>query len=156
MSEIRIERSAIVPYSPKQMYDLVNDIPSYPKFLPWCRSAKVLSQADNQICACLDVAKGAVQRSFSTCNNLQPNQRIEMHLKEGPFKDLFGLWQFEDIQGRGSKVSLTLSFEFSNKILELALSPVFCYMANNMVDAFQKRAQQVYGQTFAPQQFNAY
>lgn len=140
-----VQRSAIVPYSPKQMFSLVNDVSSYPRFLPWCRSAKVLSFNGEKMCAEIEFAKGGVRKSFSTCNLLSPDNRIEIQLREGPFRNLNGIWTFSDIQGQGTKVNLELSFAFANRLIEMAIGPVFNYIANNMVDAFCKRASQLYG-----------
>jgi ribosome-associated toxin RatA of RatAB toxin-antitoxin module len=86
-----IHRSASVPYTPAQMFDLVNDIGSYPRFLPWCKAARVLQRDTRQIRAMLTVAKRGVEKSFTTLNLLQPPQRIEIRLVEGPFRRLDGL-----------------------------------------------------------------
>jgi ribosome-associated toxin RatA of RatAB toxin-antitoxin module len=139
-----IHRSASVPYTPAQMFDLVNDIESYPRFLPWCKAARVLQRDTRQIRAMLTVAKRGVEKSFTTLNLLQPPQRVEIRLVEGPFRRLDGLWLFDPV-GTGCRVSLDLTFEISGKILALTLGPVFNHAANLLVDAFVKRAHEVYG-----------
>lgn len=140
-----ISRSALVPYSPAQMYDLVNDIESYPRFLPGCRSAKVHSRDEDTIQASLELAKGAVSKSFTTCNRLQKNKMIEVRLVEGPFRHLEGFWRFDALESGASRVSLDLEFEFSNRLVGLAIGPVFNQVANTLVDSFVRRAREVYG-----------
>lgn len=145
MNQTNVQRTAIVPYSPAQMYALVNDVTAYPRFLPWCRSAKVLSKKDNELCASIEFAKGSLRKSFSTCNSMKPNKEIMIKLKEGPFKQLYGTWLFTDMDGHGTKIAFSLSFQFANRLIEVAIGPIFNHIANTMVDAFCKRASQVYG-----------
>jgi ribosome-associated toxin RatA of RatAB toxin-antitoxin module len=139
-----IHRNATVPYTPAQMFELVNDIEAYPEFLPWCRTARVLQRDERQIRACLAVAKGRIEKSFTTLNVLQPDRQIDMRLVEGPFRKLDGLWRFEPV-AEGCHVSLDMSFELSSKIMAVTLGPVFNQAANMLVDAFVQRAQEVYG-----------
>lgn len=139
-----IQRSAIVPYSPEQMFNLVNDIAAYPEFLPWCHSSEIESQTETQIIASLEIAKGAIRKRFTTCNTLSEKQRIEMTLLKGPFKSLHGLWLFETIGDNGCQVSFSLEFELSNKLLSMTLGPWFSHVTNQLVDAFTERARVVY------------
>lgn len=140
-----INRSALVLYSPAEMYSLVNDVDAYPEFLPWCKSARVLSRDEDEVRASLELARGGFEKSFTTCNRLQKNKMIEMRLVEGPFRHLEGFWRFEPLGEQASKVSLDLDFEFSNKLVGLALGPIFNQIANTLVDSFCKRAIDVYG-----------
>lgn len=140
-----INRSALVPYSPAQMFDLVNDIESYPQFLPGCRSATVHSRDEDTIRATLELAKGAVRKSFTTSNRLQSNKMIQVKLVEGPFRHLEGFWRFDALDSGATRVSLDLEFEFSNRLVGLAIGPVFHQVANTLVDSFVRRAREVYG-----------
>lgn len=140
-----IRRNALVPYSPAQMFDLVNDIESYPKFLPGCRTATVHSRDEDTIKASLELAKGAVRKSFTTCNRLQSNKMIEVRLVEGPFRHLEGFWRFDALESGATRVSLDLEFEFANRLVGLAIGPVFNQIANTLVDSFVRRAREVYG-----------
>ncbi len=140
----RIQRSATVPYSPEQMFALVNDIESYPQFLPWCRSARVLGRGDDWIRARLEMAKGALHRSFTTRNTLEHPHRIRIRLEDGPFRKLEGDWHF-DPAGDGCRVSLDLEFEFAGRMLSAVAGPVFSQIAASLVDAFRRRAEQLYG-----------
>ncbi len=139
-----IHRSAFVPFSPQQMFELVNNIEQYPDFLAWCPKAHVLSVSDNEMQATLYIAKGVWAQSFTTINRLVPHERVEMRLQEGPFRALEGVWQFNSIADQGCQVSLSLSFEFSNQLLALTVGPIFHQMASSLVDAFTARAHEVY------------
>lgn len=127
------------------MYELVNDIEAYPTFLPWCQDARVLSSDQDEIRACLNLAKGSIQKSFTTRNLLQKDKMIEMRLLEGPFKHLEGLWRFDPVGEAGCRVSLALEFEFSSKLMGFAMGPMFNQIASTLVDSFVQRAEQVYG-----------
>ncbi len=140
-----ISRSALVPYAAHQMFHLVDDIESYPEFLPWCRSTKILSREQDEVHASIELARSGVHKTFTTCNRAQKNKMIEIRLVEGPFKHLEGFWRFESLSESGCKVSLDLEFEFASKLLGMAVGPVFHQIANSLVDAFTRRAIDVYG-----------
>jgi ribosome-associated toxin RatA of RatAB toxin-antitoxin module len=127
------------------MFALVDDIDRYPEFLPWCESAEVLSRNEDEVRATLNLSKGGVHKSFSTLNRRQPDKIIEMRLLEGPFKHLEGFWRFESLGEKACKVSLDLDFEFKNRMVGLVVGPVFNPVANSLVDAFCKRADDLYG-----------
>lgn len=140
-----INRSALVPYSAAEMYALVDDIGAYQLFLPWCKSSRVLTRSDDEVRGCLELSKAGIERSFTTCNRMHKNKLIEMRLEEGPFHHLEGFWRFDVLDESACKVSLTMEFEFSNKLLGLTVGPVFSQIANSLVDAFCNRAVDVYG-----------
>ncbi len=140
-----IKRAATVPYAPSQMFQLVNAIEDYPHFIPWCKSTRVLSRSEDEIQATLDFAQGAIHKSFTTLNRLQENKIIEIRLIHGPFRHLEGFWQFEPLAEGGCRVSLDLEFEFSSRLLSLAVGPFFQKATNMLVELFCKRAHQVYG-----------
>lgn len=140
-----IRKSALVPYSAEQMYALVDNISAYAEFLPWCDKSREISRSDTEVEGSLDIAHSGVHKSFTTRNRLEKNRQIEMQLVEGPFKYLNGVWNFEPLGEAGSKVSLDLEFEFSNKLLGMTFGPVFNKMASSLVDSFIQRAQKVYG-----------
>jgi ribosome-associated toxin RatA of RatAB toxin-antitoxin module len=142
-----IQRSALVHYSPAEMYRLVNDVADYPNFLPWCRSAKVKSESDTEMVASVEIAKGVLNKTFTTHNQLLQDHRIELQLLDGPFKKLSGFWQFDALKtANACKVSLDLQFEFDSAMMSIAAKPVFTQIANSLVDAFCKRAVEVYGE----------
>ena len=139
-----ISKNAIVPYSASQMYQLVNQVDAYPEFLNWCSDASILKQTEAQIIASVKINKGALKQSFTTVNTLTPNQRIDMRLKKGPFKQLSGAWLFTALNDHACKVSLELDFNFSSKIVDMAISPIFTSIANSQLDAFVSRARKIY------------
>jgi len=140
-----IHKSALVPYSAEQMYTLVDDIPAYPEFLPWCSGSKEINRREEEVEASLDIAHSGVHKSFTTRNRLEKNRSVEMQLVEGPFKHLNGVWRFEPLGDAGSKVVLDLEFDFSSKLLGMTFGPLFSKIASSLVDAFIQRAQKVYG-----------
>lgn len=140
-----VKRSAIVPYSAPEMYRLVADVPSYEKFLPWCGGSRVLEKDADGVVASMDIAYRGVRKSFTTRNTLHPEHRIDIRLVDGPFSHLNGSWYFEPLDEQGSKVTLDLEFGFSSRLLGMAVGPVFSQIANNLVNAFRRRADAVYG-----------
>ena len=140
-----INKSALVPYSPAEMFALVDDIDAYPEFLPGCRRTQVHSRSDDEVRATIELSKGGVEKAFTTCNRSQQNKMIEVRLIEGPFKHLNGFWRFDALGEDGCKVSFDLEFEFASRVLGAVVGPVFSQIANSLVDSFMKRALQVYG-----------
>lgn len=140
----QVNRSALVMFSAQQMYDLVNDVASYPQFLPGCVGASVVSFDGNVMVASVDVSKAGIKKTFTTRNTLLENQRVDMQLVDGPFKLLQGGWSFLALDDNACKVSLDLEFEFDNKLAELAFGKIFKELAGNMVTAFSERAKRVY------------
>ena len=144
-----ISRNALVPYTVEELYRLVDDIESYAEFLPWCKSTNVVSRDDNEVKASIEIARGSLNKSFTTLNRMQRNKIIEMRLIKGPFKQLEGFWRFDSLKDpSASKISLDLEFEFESKIIAFAVGSVFNQIGNSMVDAFCKRAVEVYGERF--------
>jgi len=142
---LSINRSALVMHSSERMHALINDIASYPQFLPWCSGAQVLEDGEGFMLASLEVSKGRVKQSFTTRNDLSVEGRILMSLVDGPFSHLKGIWDFTILQDNACKVALHLEFEMKRNITKMAFGAVFNQAANNMVDAFCSRADQVYG-----------
>ncbi|SFV77565.1 Putative oligoketide cyclase/lipid transport protein, similarity with yeast ubiquinone-binding protein YOL008W [hydrothermal vent metagenome] len=140
----QLSKSALVPYSAEQMYQLVNQVDDYPKFLNWCSDASILKQTSDQIIASVEINKSGFNQSFTTINTLTHNQRIDMKLKEGMFKQLNGAWVFTKLNDQACKIELSLNFSFSSKILDLAISPIFTSIANSQLEAFVARAKVVY------------
>ena len=140
---VQVTREALVPYSPEQMFDLVNDVRFYPAFLPWCAEADVLATSDHAIEARLKVSQGPVTQAFTTINELVKNQKIVMKLKEGPFKHLEGTWLFEACKD-GCKITFDMQFEFSNAIMAALMSSKFKIMVGSLMQAFTDRAKQLY------------
>jgi len=134
-----------VPYSAQQMYDLVSDVEAYPRFLPWCNSARVLGTSGDRTTATIELALGGIRKSFTTRNRVVPGERIDIHLANGPFRRLEGSWRFRDLAEGGCEVSLDMDFEFASRMLSMALSRAFGQVTRTLVDAFRRRAAQIYG-----------
>ncbi|WP_020405530.1 type II toxin-antitoxin system RatA family toxin [Hahella ganghwensis] len=141
----QISRSALVAYSAERMYDLVNDVPAYPEFLPWCGRTWVLESHGSEMVARIEVRKGGVVHTFTTRNSLVRPDRIHLSLVEGPFKSLDGIWHFSPLDDHACKVMLELNFELSKAIAGIALGPIFSQATGTMVDAFCRRAKDIYG-----------
>lgn len=133
-----------MPYSHTQMYAIVNNVKDYADFLPWCAGTTILLQTETSMEASVLMKKGKLNHSFSTRNTLTPGQNIHMQLIDGPFKSLSGDWTFTRLSEQASKIELNLNFEFSSKIIEMLIGPVFTQIADSLVDAFCQRADQLY------------
>ncbi len=144
MTMQNICRSALVPFSTKQMYQLVDDIDNYNSFVPYCQTACVLERNPKQVTAKLEVAKNGLAKSFTTVNTLKPYEFIRMELIDGPFSHLSGSWRFTALSESACKIELDLNFEFSNKITRLAFSKIFNKLIQSMVSAFTAQAEKIY------------
>jgi ribosome-associated toxin RatA of RatAB toxin-antitoxin module len=142
---LKVSRHALIPYSDRQMFDLVLDVARYPEFLPWCSGGEVLEMGDIHQLARLVIRKGSLMQSFTTRNELIRPAEIRLNLVEGPFRSLTGAWRFQALSGNASKVMLDLSFEPAGAIHGLAIGSVFGQAANTMVDLFCRRALELYG-----------
>ena len=141
---VAISRSALVEYSAQQMFDLINDIASYPQFMPGCLEADIISQTEEVVEARLTLGKSGFQQSFVTRNILTPPKMMVMHFVEGPFKVFEGRWQFDVLADNACKVSLHLEFEFASRMLGMTLGSRFEKNANRQVDALCERAEVIY------------
>jgi ribosome-associated toxin RatA of RatAB toxin-antitoxin module len=141
-----LERSALVNYSARQMFDLVNDIEAYPQFMDGCSQARVIQRGEDWVEASLTLGKGAISQHFVTRNQLQPPQKMTMELVDGPFSHLRGQWRFDALADNACKVSLYLDFAMQNPLLGMAAAKVFESLANKQVDALCLRARKIYGE----------
>ena len=142
----RVERSALLPYRAADVFDIVNDVSRYPEFLPWCAAAAVLQATDEEVVAELSLAASGIRETFTTRNRLTPFERIEMVLVSGPFRELSGGWTFTRLgDDAGCRVALELDFQLSG--VRSLLGSVFSRAADQMVDAFCARANELLGST---------
>ena len=139
-----VERSALVGHRAATMYALVDDIESYPRFLPWCRATEVKLRDAERTIATIHIDYRGVRQAFTTDNSKQPDESIAMKLVEGPFRQLEGLWQFRPLGEDASKVELRLAYQLASPVLARLVGPVFEGIANSMVDAFVRRADAIY------------
>jgi ribosome-associated toxin RatA of RatAB toxin-antitoxin module len=144
-----VKKSVLLWYSPREMYELVTGVESYPGFLPWCERSEVIERDDGGMTARLHLVYAGLHHAFTTRNEHRPHEAVVMKLVDGPFSVLDGTWLFKPIGGAGSppacRIEFDLRYAFSNQAFELVLSPVFDRVANTFVDSFVQRAEQVYG-----------
>lgn len=136
-----VTKTVLVPYSAKEMYELVANIEDYPLFLPWCSGAQILERKTDGVSARLNIDFKGIKQSFSTENRNTPESRIDMQLKEGPFRALQGQWLFTALAEDACRIDFRLEYHFSSAILEKVVGPVFGHIAATFVDAFVKRAE---------------
>jgi len=142
----KVNRSLILPYSSAEMYDLANNVAAYHEFLPWCSGSAVLERDEACAIARIDVSYKGMKSSFTTRNELNPNQQIYLSLVEGPFSALEGNWLFDPLDEVACRVSLAVEFSFSSRLIEKTMAPVFIHICGDLIDAFAGRAEQVYGE----------
>ena len=138
-----IARSAIVEHSAAQMYALVDDIEAYPRFLPWCLEARAEPLGDKKR-ATLTVGLRGIRQSFTTLNENQPSQTIDMRLVEGPFEHFSAAWRFRPLSEHACEIAFSLRYEFASRALGKLLEPLFDEIADTMVDAFKRRADELH------------
>ena len=140
-----ISKSAVVPYTAEQLYTLVNDVASYSQFLPWCSEGVVHESSDTHMRASVSLAVGSIQQSFTTENTLQINERIDVQLVSGPFKQLYGYWSFEPAGENMCRISFQMNFEYKNRLVKFTLNKVFQKIGDSLVNSFIERAGKLYG-----------
>lgn len=140
----RIARSAIVEHRAEEMYALVDDIESYPRFLPWCRAARVERRTPGSAEATLTVGMRGLRTSFTTHNENRVGEAIDMRLVQGPFRSFAAAWRFKPLSEEACRIEFSLEYELSGPLARM-LAPLFDRIADTMVDAFMRRAGDVYG-----------
>ena len=140
----KVARSAIVEHSAAEMYALVEDIEAYPGFLPWCLAAVVHERRAGTTRATLTAGLAGLQQSFTTLNENRPGEAIDLRLVEGPFRHFGAQWRFVPLSPQACRIEFSLQYEFSSRALGRLLAPLFDGIADSMVDAFVRRAAQVY------------
>ncbi|HEY0338482.1 MAG TPA: type II toxin-antitoxin system RatA family toxin [Burkholderiales bacterium] len=140
-----VEKSVLVGHSAQQMFALVDAVEAYPEFLPWCDGAKVIYRDENRTRATININYHGAKQSFTTENTKEPPGVMSIRLVEGPFRILDGEWRFNTLAAHACKIEFRLRYEFSSRILEMLVGPVFSYIANTLVDSFVQRADKMYG-----------
>ncbi len=139
-----VKKQVLVEFTPEQMFELVDRCEDYPLFLPWCGGTEVHARTDKVTVATLHINYHGLKAHFSTQNEKLAPVKMLIRLRDGPFKHLDGNWHFTPLGTAACKIEFNLHYEFSNRLLEKAVGPVFNHIANTFVDSFVKRAQQVY------------
>ena len=141
-----VERSILIGYSAQQMFQLVEDIEAYPRFLPWCARTQVDFRDERKTVATLHIDYLGVKSHFTTENDKEAPSFMRLKLVDGPFRRLEGSWRFRALDEQACKIEFQLAYEFSSKLFDKIIGPVFGQICNTFVDAFAKRAAQVYGE----------
>lgn len=142
---VNMNRSALVMFSARQMYDLVNDVESYPQFLPGCSNGALIESSEYHLVAAVSVSKAGIHKTFTTRNTMEPARTIDIQLVDGPFKTLHSTWTFTPLDEQSCKVDFFIEFEFSSPLIEFAFGKIFKELTGSMVNAFIKRAKDLYG-----------
>ncbi|MBM3203174.1 type II toxin-antitoxin system RatA family toxin [Candidatus Woesearchaeota archaeon] len=140
-----LRNSVCVKYSPKEMYDLVNDIRAYPRYLPLISEVRMYSETPSSLRATLTLAKGRIKFSFTTDNTMQEGREIRMNLVEGPFKSLKAVWTFDAVHGNECEATFNIEFEFANGLMTMAFGGFFKEVTESLVEAFCQQATLRYG-----------
>lgn len=140
-----VEKSLLIERSSQQMFDLVDDVENYPKFLPWCSQTQVEFRDDKKTVATMHIKYHSVKSHFTTENEKEYPLRMSIKLVDGPFRRLEGAWHFKPLAENACKIEFQMSYEFSSKLFEKIIGSVFSQIANTFVEAFVKRADEVYG-----------
>ncbi|HTY03353.1 MAG TPA: type II toxin-antitoxin system RatA family toxin [Rhodocyclaceae bacterium] len=140
-----VDKSVLIERTAEQMFDLVDRVEDYPKFLPWCGGTELLARTESKTAARIHINYHGLKAHFATENTKDVPRTMSIELREGPFRSMDGGWRFTPLGDTACKVEFRLHYEFSSRILEKALGPVFHHIANTFVESFVKRAQQIYG-----------
>jgi ribosome-associated toxin RatA of RatAB toxin-antitoxin module len=140
----RVEKSVLVAHTPERMFALVDKVEEYPVFLPWCGGTELIARDEIRTEATLHIAYMGIRQSFTTENTKQHPREMRIRLKEGPFSEMEGDWLFLPLGSDACKVEFRLQYVFSSRVLETILAPVFSHITNTFVDAFVRRADEVY------------
>ncbi|MFO7543353.1 MAG: type II toxin-antitoxin system RatA family toxin [Thiobacillus sp.] len=140
----RVEKSVLVAHSPERMFELVDRVEDYPAFLPWCGGTELKTRDDHLTVATIHIAYMGIRQSFTTENSKTHPHEMRIKLKEGPFSELEGDWSFIQLGDDACKIEFRLQYVFSSRVLETILAPVFSHITNTFVDAFVRRADEVF------------
>ena len=137
---LEINKNVIVTHTPQKMFELVNDIENYPRYLPWCAKSEVKHRDANQVIGTIYIEYLKIKTSFTTKNINTPNSAIDIELIDGPFKHLTGQWLFMPLGKNGCKINFILKYQFSNIFIEKLIQPAFSYISKNIINDFIKEA----------------
>ncbi|RXZ38422.1 type II toxin-antitoxin system RatA family toxin [Oxalobacteraceae bacterium CAVE-383] len=140
-----VHKTVLIGYSAEQMFTLVDRVEDYPQFLPWCGGVEVRDREEHKLIAKININYHGLRQSFTTENTNAPPHAMTMRLIEGPFKHFEGTWKFHALRADACKIEFDMHYEFSSRLFESVIGPVFSVIANSFVDSFCKRAEAVYG-----------
>jgi len=138
-----VQKLVLIEHPAERMFELVDRVEDYPLFLPWCISTRLIQRTEAIPAATLHVSYRGIRTQFSTENDKEPPRHMRIRLVDGPFHHLLGSWHFTPLGETACKIEFSLSWAFSNKVLERALGPVFGHIANTLMDSFVERANRL-------------
>lgn len=142
---ITVTKSVIVPYTIEQMFKLVVNIADYPKYLPWCTASTIQTQTPAETVATVYIEYFKIKTHFTTRNMNTTFTKIEMFLIDGPFKKLFGCWNFIPLGEHGCKIDFKLEYKFLNVVVGKIIGPAFNHISQNIINCFIAEARKQYG-----------
>ncbi len=140
-----VVRSALLPYAAEDIFALVNDVARYREFLPFCIASEVIEASEYEVVGRMAFARLGMSHALTTRNRLTRPSHIGIEFVDGPFTRLAGEWQFQALQAAACKVSFRVEFEVQAKFLQFAAASAISQAAQQAMDAFHKRAVQLYG-----------
>ncbi|TAH37682.1 MAG: type II toxin-antitoxin system RatA family toxin [Alphaproteobacteria bacterium] len=138
--------SKILPYTQKQMFDLVAKVEEYPNFLPWCLDAVVTHRTETQVAADLVIGWKLIREKFTSHVHLQAPAAITVEYQDGPFQYLHNEWRFTAQGKKQTEIDFMVDFEFRSPLMNTIMGPLFIPAVHKMIEAFEKRAEDLYGQ----------
>ena len=139
-----VHKTVLIGYSAEQMFTLVDRVEDYPQFLPWCGGVEIRDREDHKLIAKININYHGLRQSFTTENTNSPPHAMTMRLVEGPFKQFEASWKFNALRPDACKIEFDMHYEFSSRLFESVIGPVFSMIANSFVDSFCKRAEAIY------------
>lgn len=139
-----------LPYSCEQMFDLVADVARYDEFLPWVVATRVRSDSETEMVADMLVGFKAIREKFTSRVDKSRPERIEVHYLDGPLRDLDNSWTFRPTEDGGCEIDFAVDFTFRNAVFEAIAGQYFDRAFRKMVEAFERRADDLYGREAAP------
>lgn len=140
----RYDENKFLPYSPQQLFQLVADVEKYPEFVPWCKDVQIKERKENHLLVNLTAGNSFLSETYTSDVYLTPNKKVEVAQNDGPFKYLFNTWTFEPTE-EGTEISFKIEFEFNSYIFQKAIESVFMEAATHMIQAFEERAEGIFG-----------
>ena len=140
-----IRETRRLPYSAQQMFDLVADVGRYAEFLPWVIATRVRSDSETELVADMVVGFKSLRESFTSRVRKDRPREIDVHYMDGPLSDLDNVWTFRAVDEHSCEIDFVVDFTFKNRLFERIAGQYFDRAFRKMVEAFEKRAAELYG-----------
>jgi len=135
-----IRESRIVDVPKHVVFDVISDVSSYERFLPWCSRSYVSRSADGRLVGTIQIRSGPIAQSFSSSLSVIAGEKVSMVSHDGPFRFMKGEWRVRDVPG-GTRVSIEIDFQIRSPVLQRVFDPVFRSVVGKMIQAFEQRAR---------------